>query len=122
MKSTAPYTIVILLLGMIVLSSGQPTNTATPNAETIAIIVKDKGWTIAELNQTAMEYLWKSGSMPKGLKLTTIVHVNVGAKDTMCEFTYHQGFGRELWRVKIGLDGKVQSFVKRIMKEGHREL
>jgi len=123
MKRTAPYSILIVLLGVITLSSDESTNTLTPNSKTIGIIVRDKGWTIDELNQVAWEYLWTNGKLPIGVKFVEAsVHIMLDDKEIMCEFTYHQGFGQALWTVKVGRDAKVRGFETAIMKEGHRGL
>ncbi len=123
MKRTTPHLILIVLLGVITLSSDETKNTLTPNSKTIGIIIRDKGWTIDELNHVAWEYLWKNGKLPNGVKFVEAsVHIMLDDKDIMCEFTYHQGFGRALWTVKVGRDGKVRGFETAIMKEGHRSL
>ncbi len=91
---------------------------ASPNAETIAVISKVGQWTVQELNQIALEFLWSKGSMPKGLKVQTVVHILPDNKNTMCRFMYTQGFEKEVWTVNFGYDGKVKTFEKNIAIEG----
>jgi len=89
-----------------------------PVADAIIIMSKGKDWSVDQLNRTALQFLWSNGSMPKGLKIQTIIHVLPDDKITMCEILYVQDFGQPYWRVKLGYDGKIQTFTKRMKKEG----
>ncbi|MEQ1935471.1 MAG: hypothetical protein ABL962_16550 [Fimbriimonadaceae bacterium] len=99
----------------------QPKNGASlarsPNAKTIAVILNDNRWTIEELNLIAMAHLSKSTKIPASESLQAVVYLYPQNKTNMCEFTYSSGFGKPVWRVKIGYDGKVSDFEQGIMRE-----
>ena len=89
-----------------------------PLLDAIIIISKNRSWSIEELHKTGLEFLRTNGTLPKATKVQPIVHILPDDKVTMCEILYLQSFGKPFWRVKIGYDGKVMSFEKRLMKEG----
>ncbi len=99
-------------------SADNPVTWSEPNADSTVIRVDQRTWTIAELNQVAMEALRHNGAQPQTNHSQTIVHIMPKDGNTMCEFTFSQGFDRPYWRVTVGYDGHVKKCEKRLRKEG----
>ena len=113
-------TILLLLAFAGVLKSfSQATNNiAPPTADSTILVADNKHWSVRELNRVALDFLLDNGTMPKGLKLETVVRIFPRDTATMCEFTYLQGFDQPSWEVQIGFDGTVKHFAKVISREG----
>jgi len=90
---------------------------AAPNARTIAIILKDKHWTVDELEKLARSRIWGQSGPPNGAVLQTMVHIYPHDQTNMCEFTYSAGFGKPFWRVKVGYDGRILRVEEGIKRE-----
>lgn len=112
-----------LLLSLPIVAIGQSGETnkvetaVSPKASSVVVVLKDKSWTVEELNELALAFAQKNTDMPKGLRFETVVTIYPADKVTMCKFLYFQGFGRPFWTVKIGYDGKILKSEKSVALE-----
>jgi hypothetical protein len=90
---------------------------ASPKASSVVIVLKDRQWTVDELNKVARSFVKDHGGKLDGSTGPTLVDIYPHDKLTMCRFTYSQGFGKPVWRVSIGFDGKILSWDKGIKLE-----
>lgn len=116
----APITLAILL---VTLATGDSVTDHTgpdapPSPDAIIIVSKGRDWSVEQLHQSGLEFLRKNGSLPKESHPRPIVHILPDDKVTMCEILYVQDFGQPYWRVKIGYNGKVINYEKRVKREG----
>ena len=116
-------TFYLALAGMLACSTllGRAENTnftAEANARTTSIVLKDKFWTIEELDKVARKHIWGEAGPPNEAIKQTMVQIRPQDKKVMCEFTYSAGFAKPFWRAKIGYDGRVLGVEKGIKREG----
>ena len=114
MKSTKLF-LICNLIGLTTFGLCQSTNYNShltfgrPTAESTVIVTKSKQWTVEHLNERALKVLQKKAGMPIALDCEVVTKIFLDDKKTICEFMYFQGFGKPVWTVTIGLDGRVQT-------------
>jgi hypothetical protein len=83
--------------------------------------VGERHFTIEELTQNGLEYLWSHEKVGKDELFSVTVIVSPKDKSTMCEMWLGQGFGKKSWKIVFGYDGKVKKATGAMAVEGHHK-